>query len=844
MATKKQSIPSYKSPGIFPSGSDESLGIGSSNLFESSLGNWNNLIKNLGPDDKPRVFISFASNAELVTPSINENGELPPRPIYIKITEDLIFNHGVRMTGVKGTARNDWYVEGESGFSNRQRYKRIRGEIKNIQTNSEQFNVSNMARYPYDVIDDYYVEATFDDQSNMDDDDISGASDGQSGQYGGGVSDIEKIHIHELLNRWMYVVMHYWDVTIEDVKSYLSFVEDNIDNNPTDYDLSKWDEIFGGKFKNNLFQNPISLGEQLLYIQQGDGKVSKEEQGPGQIPNNWKITYDSEVSFWDKDGGKITGQFPIRFLELEDAFFLTDDNIKLGDKEDWINDYTSYYSGQEDYYPFIPGESYVESTELLIFPRLFKVINPSEILSVNPTEYVVKCTGAFPIQTTEQDSVEHIQVNFVGEPEGASNDAHFKLGFPYFDYDYIFGGNDSNESVFGSSLSLSSDVSEIIDFVVDCYITKNNEYIDSKYYEIGSEEYRTTSYPLQINLNVKLFNDEGYDYSNPFAGGFDLQSTFKLIDILYGSVEYSTSIVNNLIEKPFHYRYEVIQWGDEENLLTDEQIEVSYYFNMYNVENYPADTNSFEYKKFVQAHVNSKPLNSMTNHLYSLPGVKKIKMIIYKMSRNGAFILQTYLVQKNIVVGDGNLSAQDFSIFGLGDFRYLPIKENQAIIGGLSSKSFYNESVSKIVKDDNFLNEDFLERRSSTQFLRKFNDKLLGESSTESVNVDIGQIRMFNTPKDIFSFIGGNRLEILNNTSETLPINSSATDIFITDDNCILDFNPPNNELFTIQNQVGGEGQGVIVGDYKLVQPKTSRIRRDGDMNRPEIVTEKDRQAF
>jgi len=234
----------------------------------------------------------------------------------------------------------------------------------------------------------------------------------------------------------------------------------------------------------------------------------------------------------------------------------------------------------------------------------------------------------------------------------------------------------------------------------------------------------------------------------------------------------------------------------------------------------------------------------MTNHLYSLPGVKKIKMIIYKMSRNGAFILQTYLVQKNIVVGDGNLSAQDFSIFGLGDFRYLPIKENQAIIGGLSSKSFYNESVSKIVKDDNFLNEDFLERRSSTQFLRKFNDKLLGESSTESVNVDIGQIRMFNTPKDIFSFIGGNRLEILNNTSETLPINSSATDIFITDDNCILDFNPPNNELFTIQNQVGGEGQGVIVGDYKLVQPKTSRIRRDGDMNRPEIVTEKDRQAF
>ena len=43
--------------------------------------------------------------------------------------------------------------------------------------------------------------------------------------------------------------------------------------------------------------------------------------------------------------------------------------------------------------------------------------------------------------------------------------------------------------------------------------------------------------------------------------------------------------------------------------MTDEQIEASYYFNMYDIEKYPADTNSYEYKKFVQAHVNSKPLN-------------------------------------------------------------------------------------------------------------------------------------------------------------------------------------------------------------------------------------------
>ena len=84
-----------------------------------------------------------------------------------------------------------------------------------------------MARYPYDVIDDYYVEETFDDLADLDSDEIE--SSGGSSVGFDNVSDIEKIHIHELLNRWMYVVMHYWNVTIEDVKSYLSFVEDNID---------------------------------------------------------------------------------------------------------------------------------------------------------------------------------------------------------------------------------------------------------------------------------------------------------------------------------------------------------------------------------------------------------------------------------------------------------------------------------------------------------------------------------------------------------------------------------------------------------------------------------------
>ena len=82
-------------------------------------------------------------------------------------------------------------------------------------------------------------------------------------------------------------------------------------------------------------------------------------------------------------------------------------------------------------------------------------------------------------------------------------------------------------------------------------------------------------------------------------------------------------------------------------------------------------SDSFEYKKFVQAHIKSQPLNSISKHVYNSPGVKRLKIIVYKMSSNGGFILQTYLVQKNIVVSDGNLSAQDFAIFGLGNFMLI-----------------------------------------------------------------------------------------------------------------------------------------------------------------------------
>lgn len=850
---KNESLPSYKLPGVYPSGSQETLGLDNTNLLQGSLGNWNNIVKDSGPDGNPRSFVSFASNAEITIPTISGEG-IEGRPAFIKIFEDVIFDNGFIQVGVEGISRDEWYQEGDSGFNNLMRYKSKRGVIKERTSGFSRFkpysnmnmNNSNLAIFPSDVLDKFIIGPYFNAQG--------------SDRDGVEIFADEWLYVHEKINTWILVVRHYYDVTLEEVHDYLDYIEDNADSiypdssNP-DYTflLDRWETTFGGKFKYELFENATGYDSKIFYVDQNDGKVEREnEQDPSPdaiLPDNWRMDFEDEEGnlLWERSNDeKITAQIPIGILNNDDAYFFSNGFFHSYQTVHAVGMTVNYTAYKSEYDSFLLGELTKqpdfssETTEVLFFPRTLSLFIPSEIENLGSNVFPFN-VSRFPVQSEINP-----RFNFVGtfadivknkwiNPDNTGPNIN-KFGYPYFSYDYIF----SNEEDVNIDEQPASKT--IVDYQVDCTVSNSDTHLI--YYEIGSEEYRKTSYPIEVDLNLKLVDDVNVTYQDPIGGGFNLQSSFALLDMLYGNKNHVDFVLNEVINPPFHFRYDVIQWGDEDVLLTDEQIEASFYFNMYDLESYPPDTNSYEYKKFVHSHIKSKPANSISKHVYNSPGVKRLKIIAYKMSSNGVFVLQTYLIQKNIVVSDGNLSAQDFAVFGLGNYKYLPIKENQALIGGLSSDSDYNQSVAKILKDDDFTEEDYLERVSSVRYLEKFNQGLLGESSVDTISSDIGQVRMFNTPKDIYSFIGGNRLEIINNGFGTLPANSFATDIFIKDDNCIVEFNPSDNELFTIQNKSGGNGQGVIIGDYKLVQPKTSRIRREGDMNRPEIITEKDRQAF
>jgi len=423
------------------------------------------------------------------------------------------------------------------------------------------------------------------------------------------------------------------------------------------------------------------------------------------------------------------------------------------------------------------------------------------------------------------------------------------MGYPNFEFDIAI---DNEEYVQGL---------DTYDTPVDFQVSVKTENGDNEllYYdrEENPIEYEDTSYPVKVNLNVNLFYDYGFENERATLNEQEVISAFAAGDAVV------QDYLTNTIELPYYasnpekcyYKYQVIQWGDEKTLLTDEQIESSYFFNFYDSEDYPKTTDYF-YRKYQQSQeVEAVPLLiegarsggnyagqlKNTIHAYNTPGIKTIKIIVYRYTPDAAFILQTYLITKNIVVGDGVLKSQDFSIFGGGDFNYIPITDNQVIIGGIDGDSKYNNSVEKLVKEDLFLKQDFLDRTSAKDHIDKFNNGILGQTPSQ---LNLGQTRMFNKPKDIYDFIGGNRLEWISEGSGSLPLNSLATDIFINNNDCIVDLNPSNSDYSVLNNQVGLSGVGILIGDYELSQPEGGSVTKQGIMEIPDLDNTNDRQAF
>ena len=467
-------------------------------------------------------------------------------------------------------------------------------------------------------------------------------------------------------------------------------------------------------------------------------------------------------------------------------------------------------------------------THELFFPRELRFRNPSE------SDHVI-LSRVSSVPLINEDGFWELDIlndGFTSEALGDNLIFNFltRLGAPNFEYNFFF-----DDSSIINNIRPNDEI-----FLIDTTTVNQNEllYYDSKE---KSVEYNDTSYPLEVSFNVQLFNNLEFQNEISNESLQDISNLFYIdpelseddIAEFVGNIDFG---INNS-----YFTYQVIQWGDEKKLLSNTDIRDTYFFNLYDVEEYPQSDNYFLRKWFASQNREAVPIQDSVSHVYNTPGVKSIKIIVYRYDKSKSFLTQTYLVTKNIVVNDGLLQSQDFAVFGGTDFNFLPIGDNQAIIGGFNKTSEYHSSVSKIVKDDNFVSEDYLQRASAKDYVEKINNNLLGEQPGQ---LDLGQTRFFSEPRDIYDFIGGDKLEWITSGFGSLPINSSATDIFIRDDDCAIDINPSNNEFLSLQNQAGTDEQGILIGDYEVNQPKNGRIRKNSVMKTPLLETISDEQAF
>ena len=846
---KINNYPSYKKPGVYPSGSIKELGLNNDDLEKFSLGNWNSISKS-----NRRFYVSFEEQPTFIE-DLYEDGEYLGRPVRVRFVDNgpvltwtLIkreggYNSDIIEEDYGGgddddpfrttnhipeqayySNSSDW-TENEAGINDNTQVGPLM-PLSRFVTDYETNDVKKMVKF-YRTFDYTYKRSDQDDFVTT-----NPTPEGQTTETSG---------------------PHYWSLEVRQAIQQIfqdkyNQLKDIIDNsmgyikelNPDDYDGV--DDL----------QIPIQLTFKSDVLSQIDEVLSFNVEVNGDGTGGYR-RMGSSITRGSRP--RLTGNWYHRFKLYFGAYNYTLESPNKGystfdDKGRAVGtpqDFGTMLQVNETYLPenslILDNEPSLEFSNGIYLEKLtddnsiVKIGDAGDFGVSSPKTGFTNLgrIGSYLDRFYFEFSISNDLLNFfnsfsgtsLGIPQGQTGrdvleERLTSIAHPY----YVFGSGFNYIEGEGGENQIAD-----TDYQVGC-VTENSN-VDFLYYDIGYN-YFETSYPIKVKLTMDLYETDLNE--NPVNLG-----NYALVDQFYLAVANLEDLtLGNVLPESGVYRYTVIQWGDEKSLLTDDMILNSEYFTLYTSEEVPSPDN-FYYKRIVNNKNKQTNFNTNLFHVYNTPGIKNLKIIVYRYDSTGNVLIQTTLLTKNIVINDGALLSQDFSVFGGTDFNFLPISDNQAIIGGFDEDSKFNNSVSKIVKDDNFVREDYLERVSSKDYIQKFNSGLLGETPGQ---LDLSQTRVFKEPKDIYDFIGGDKLEWISQGSGSLPLNSLATDIFIRDNKCVVDLNPANSEFLTIQNQMGIKEQGILIGDYKVNQPKDGKVQKQGVMQTPLLETDGDKQAF
>ena len=829
---KKPNYPSLKKPGVYPSGSLKELGLDNDNLEKLSLGNWNSVIRS------NRAFINQSMiSVDDDQPSILENIPIYlTSPFFHEPSNDSFF----RPTFYRFFAQIYGYYNDEGDFSSEPQ-----DGYNPIMWNKELYDANSTTTPPYvlsyDDLDSENPSGALPFNSNIAM--IFNDDNNDYDQVGENDDDVRQFMLdrqEELYNFLRTNPFFTEENPNIDDETYGSLT----DGNPIKLSFDENSQSQLNEILNNTLTRVVKLkaanNEVLDVIANLRLNIMfdrpKLDYLGNEIPKN-RITVQNsdtnalpgwEDTFW----GYVFGGGQLTLVEPSYSTFYP---LHIGDAttlaEQVENGDFSTVNELLDFPVFLIDDKDDNNFFNAYIPSLLNEEFEGQIGSPNSNDY--------------NNRITYLQT----------------LGHPNYAVGEEFENSPAPEQQIISSLGGDDVVSDfldtidygVVDFEVQCRLSTDDDIqknlSDSNNflnYDFNDERYEQSSYPIKVDLTIDLFDAPNFVNEKINVDLSSYSNADSRLDHVISQIETASN------PKQAYYRYQVAQWGDETKTLEDDSFLQTPFFAMYEMDEYPS-IEDFNYKvnKAEQAN-NSKAIirrkggqiiYNKKSHVYNTPGLKNIKIIVYRYTKDGLILLSSTLVSKNIIISDGALKSQDFSIFGGTDFNFLPIVNNQAIIGGFDENSKYNNSVSQIVKDDNFIQEDYLERVSSKDYIRKFNDGLLGKSPEQ---LDLSTTRIFRKPFDIYDFITDDKQSIVDNNFniDTLPINSSATDIFISDEDCTVELNMDDLDYLSIQNTRGNGDKAILIGDYKIDQPKDGAVQRQGVMETPLLDDIQDKQAF
>ena len=199
---------------------------------------------------------------------------------------------------------------------------------------------------------------------------------------------------------------------------------------------------------------------------------------------------------------------------------------------------------------------------------------------------------------------------------------------------------------------------------------------------------------------------------NQVSVGFSLtdinKSSTKLGNTVWSSAEALASDSINYLNTSFTqsgkvgYTYYIVSWDDTEN---------NYSSPINFLDDIPETVDGLQKKREKDLYI-FKDIEDKITHIYSTAGIKTIKAVVFSFTtKNFRQIVRRKFVTTRLFLDLPASAYPDFEQLSANDFTTIPWPEPAAMIGGISNKSKYKNSVQDSLSSGNISDSDILDER-------------------------------------------------------------------------------------------------------------------------------------